>query len=98
VGGLIPSGSALLLLLSSVALEQVAFGVVLILSFGVGMAVVLTGISSGVVLMRRSPVMGWERWRDPRLASIAAAIPFVSGFVVVAVGALLTLEALRTLR
>jgi ABC-type nickel/cobalt efflux system permease component RcnA len=98
VGGLIPSGSALLLLLSSVALGQVALGVLLILAFGLGMALVLAGISIGVVLMRRSPIMGWERWTDPRLKRIAAALPLVSGAVVSVFGLLLTVEALRALR
>jgi ABC-type nickel/cobalt efflux system permease component RcnA len=98
VGGLIPSGSALLLLLSSVALGQVALGVVLILAFGLGMALVLAGISIGVVLMRRSPIMGWERWTDPRLRRIAAALPLLSGAIVSVFGLLLTVEALRALR
>jgi len=97
VGGLIPSGSALLLLLSSVALGQTALGVVLVLAFGIGMALVLAGISTGIVLMRRSPLMGWERWRDPRLGRLARLIPLGSGVVVLAFGAILTFEALRTL-
>jgi len=98
VGGLIPSGSALLLLLSSVALGQTALGVVLILAFGMGMALVLAGISMGIVLMRRSPLMGWERWRDPRLGRLARLIPLGSGVVVLAFGSFLTFEALLTLR
>jgi len=97
VGGLIPSGSALLLLLSSVALGQTALGVVLILAFGMGMALVLAGISTGIVLMRRSPLMGWERWRDPRLGRLARLIPVGSGVVVLGFGSFLTFEALRTL-
>jgi ABC-type nickel/cobalt efflux system permease component RcnA len=93
----VPSGSALLLLLSSIALGQTAIGVLLILGFGVGMAVVLAGISTGVVLMRRSPLIGWERWRDPRLRQIAGIIPVVSGVVVVAFGLFLTYDALLRL-
>ena len=96
VGGLIPSGSALLLLLSSVALEQVAFGIILIVAFGVGMAVVLAGISIGIVLMRRSPVMGWEGWADPRLTRVARAIPVISGLVVMVFGLLLTFQAVQS--
>ncbi len=98
VGGLIPSGSALLLLLSSVALGQTALGVVLILAFGMGMALVLAGISTGIVLMRRSPLMGWERWRDPRLGRLARLIPLGSGVAVLVFGSFLTVEALLTLR
>lgn len=98
VGGLIPSGSALLLLLSSIALGQTALGVVLILAFGVGMALILAGISTGVVLMRRSPVMGWERWRSPRLARFTGLVPVFSGVVVIAFGALLTYDSLQAFR
>jgi len=98
VGGLIPSGSALLLLLSSVALGQTALGVVLILAFGVGMALVLAGISTGIVLMRRSPLMGWERWRDLGLGRLTRLIPLGSGLVVLVFGSFLTFEALLTLR
>ena len=97
VGGLIPSGSALLLLLSSIALGQTALGMVLILAFGVGMALVLAGISTGVVLMRQSPLMGWERWRDPRLARFARLIPVASGVVVMAFGLFLTYDAVRAM-
>jgi nickel/cobalt exporter len=97
VGGLIPSGSALLLLLSSIALGQTALGMLLILAFGVGMAVVLAGLSTGVVLMRRSPLMGWERWRDPRLARVASFIPVASGVVVIGFGLFLTYDAFRAL-
>jgi nickel/cobalt exporter len=97
VGGLIPSGSALLLLLSSIALGQTALGMLLILAFGVGMALVLAGLSTGVVLMRRSPFMGWERWRDPRLVRAASLIPVASGVVVVGFGLVLTYDAFRAL-
>jgi nickel/cobalt exporter len=97
VGGLIPSGSALLLLLSSIALGQTALGMLLILAFGVGMAVVLAGLSTGVVLMRRSPLMGWERWRDPRLTRVASLIPVASGVVVIGFGLFLTYDAFRGL-
>jgi ABC-type nickel/cobalt efflux system permease component RcnA len=98
VGGLVPSGSALLLLLSSIALGQVALGVVLIVAFGAGMAIVLAGISMGVVLLRRSSFERRGRWRDPRLARLASAVPVVSGLVVIAFGLVVTVQALASLR
>jgi len=88
---------ALLLLLSSVARDQVAFGVVLIVAFGAGMALVLAGISTGIVLLRRSPLMPWERWGDPRLTRLAVALPVLSGLVVVALGLVLTVQAVVAL-
>ena len=44
VGGLVPSPSALLLLLAAVALGRPWFGFVLVLAFGVGMAVALAAV------------------------------------------------------
>jgi ABC-type nickel/cobalt efflux system permease component RcnA len=41
VGGLVPSPSALVLLLGAVALDRAWFGVLLVVSFGLGMAVTL---------------------------------------------------------
>ncbi len=98
VGGLVPSGSALILLLSAVALNEIAYGLLLIVAFGVGMAAVLAGVSTGIVFLRKSAVMGWERWRDPRLRRIAVWLPTVSGLLVVSLGLFLTLDALRNLR
>jgi len=97
VGGLIPSTSALLLLLSSVSLGQVGFGIILIFAFGVGMALVLTGISVGIVLVRRSRLMAWQ-WRDPRLARIGQAAPLLSGVFVIAFGMVVTIQAAQSIR
>ncbi len=97
VGGLVPSGSALILLLSSITLGQLALGVVLIVAFGVGMALVLVGIAAGVVLVRRTSFARGPRWRDPRMARLAGALPVLAGLGVVALGAILTWDALRKL-
>jgi ABC-type nickel/cobalt efflux system permease component RcnA len=53
VGGLVPSPSALLLLLAAVALGRAWFGVVLVLAFGIGMAFSLAAVgllARGLVL------------------------------------------------
>jgi nickel/cobalt transporter (NicO) family protein len=49
-GGLVPSPSALVVLLSAIALGRTAFGVVLVLAYGIGMAATLT--LAGVLLVR----------------------------------------------
>jgi ABC-type nickel/cobalt efflux system permease component RcnA len=49
-GGLVPSPSALVVLLSAVALGRTAFGVVLVLGYGIGMAVTLMG--AGLMLAK----------------------------------------------
>jgi hypothetical protein len=87
----------LILLLSAVALNEVVYGLMLIVAFGLGMAAVLVGISTGIVLLRASPLMGWERWSDPRLLPLAAWLPTLSGLLVVALGVFLALDAFRNL-
>ena len=48
-GGLLPCPSALILLLSAVALQKVGFGLLLIVAFSIGLAGVLTGIGLAMV-------------------------------------------------
>ncbi|MCC6606476.1 MAG: sulfite exporter TauE/SafE family protein [Anaerolineae bacterium] len=66
-GGLIPCPSALILLLSAIALQKVGFGLVLIVFFSIGLASVLTGIGLAMVyaskLFTRLPSrqVGWLR-------------------------------------
>ena len=48
-GGIIPSTSALLILLGAIASGRSAFGIVLVVAFGLGMALVMTGIGLLVV-------------------------------------------------
>src|SRR5205814_5073869 len=49
-GGLVPSPSALVVLLGAIALGRAWFGVVLVIAYGLGMAATLTG--AGLVLLR----------------------------------------------
>jgi ABC-type nickel/cobalt efflux system permease component RcnA len=84
-GGLVPSTSALILLLGSIAAGRLAYGVVLVLGFGLGMAVVLTGI--GLVLVRarrlvnRRPALGGLRRLAMPVQVGAASLVVVLGLV-----------------
>lgn len=49
-GGLVPSPSALVILLSAIALGRTAFGVLLVIGYGLGMAATLT--AAGVLLVK----------------------------------------------
>jgi ABC-type nickel/cobalt efflux system permease component RcnA len=76
-GGLIPSTSALLILLGSIAAGRPAFGFVLVVAFGLGMAAVMGGIGLAMVFahgrLDRLPAgssIGWVRETVP----IAAAV------------------------
>ncbi len=88
-GGLIPCPSALILLLSATALQQIGFGLVLILAFSLGLAGVLTGI--GLVLVYAGRLFA----RVPGSYGRAAAwLPVASALFITLAGVGITLKAL----
>ena len=94
-GGILPCPSALVVLLSAIALHRVAFGMLLIVVFSIGLAGVLTGIGLLLVYARRL----FERFpTDGRLLRAlpvaSAAFVTVAG-VVIAGGALVQAGVLR---
>ena len=90
-GGLVPSASALILLLGSIAAGRVAYGLVLVLGFGLGMAVVLTGIGLALVharrLVERRPSIGGLR-------RLALPVQLATASLVVVLGVVFTGQAL----
>jgi nickel/cobalt transporter (NicO) family protein len=81
-GGLVPSPSALIVLLGAVGLGRTAFGVLLVVAYGAGMAATLT--AAGLVLVRVR-----DRWTSrPRrtLARLAALAPAGTAALVLCVG------------
>lgn len=95
-GGLVPSPSALIVLVASIALGRTVFGVFLVVAYGIGMAGTLT--VAGLLLVRlrgrldrraRDPA-GGRRW----LARIAAALPALTATLVLLVGIGLALRGL----
>jgi len=88
-GGLVPCPSALVLLLSSVALGRVALGLTLLVAFSAGLAMVLTAIGLAVVYARHLlPERAVAHSRAFRL------IPVLSAAVIVGVGLVMTAAAL----
>lgn len=91
-GGLLPCPSALVVLLSAIALSRVEFGLMLVVAFSLGLAGTLTAIGLAMVyakrLFEKTPTA--SRWM--RLASAGSAL-----FILVA-GLGLTLQALTQLR
>ncbi|HET7028905.1 MAG TPA: hypothetical protein VFI34_00210 [Candidatus Limnocylindrales bacterium] len=89
-GGLVPSASALFLLLGSIVAGRPAYGIVLVMAFGLGMATVMSGVGLGMVFARsrldRMP-------RATSLGRLAAQVPLVAGVVVLALGSYLTWQA-----
>jgi nickel/cobalt exporter len=86
--GLLPCPSALVVLLSAIALHRVGLGLALIVAFSVGLAATITTIGLVAVLARRA----FSRLRlDGRLIR---ALPAASALAIVAVGVGITLNAL----
>jgi nickel/cobalt transporter (NicO) family protein len=94
-GGLVPSPSALVVLLSAIALGRTAFGVVLVLAYGIGMASTLT--LAGVLLVRLRDRYA-ERSSDGRRRSFlrrwGRIAPFATAALVVVVGLGLVVRSL----
>jgi nickel/cobalt transporter (NicO) family protein len=98
VGGIVPSASALLVLLVAVSLHRLAFGLLLVGAFGLGMAFVLAGISASVVVLRGRLARGGAPWLQTAAARrIGSALPLASGVLVVGIGLALTLGAAASL-
>ena len=89
-GGLIPSTSALLILLGSIVAGRPAFGFVLVVAFGLGMAAVMTAIGLAVVHGRARIERASA---SPRLQRLAAAAPLAAAVMVLGVGLFLTAQA-----
>jgi len=87
-GGMIPCPSALVVLLSAIALHRLAFGLLLILAFSFGLAAVISGIGLAVLYARRMFL------RIPTGGRAARLLPVASAISVTLVGVVLTLRAL----
>jgi ABC-type nickel/cobalt efflux system permease component RcnA len=82
-GGILPSPTAVLVLLSTVAAGRVAFGLGLILAFSVGLAAALSGI--GILVLRA------RRFVLPRLpGGMIRYAPVLGAAVIIAAGLYLT--------
>ncbi|RKN10916.1 hypothetical protein [Streptomyces radicis] len=94
-GGLLPSPSAFLVLVSGMLTGRSLNAVILVLMFGLGMAVTLTGV--GVLTVRGRGLLA-GRVRNARLAAAAAAwTPAVAGAAVAVGGCLYLFAAVTTL-
>lgn len=82
-GGILPSPTALLVLLGSVALGRTAFGLALIAGFSVGLAVALIGVGVLTLRTRDLVVRRSSTW-------LGRVIPVVSAAIVVVLGGALT--------
>ncbi len=93
-GGLVPCPSALVLLLSSVALGRVGLGLTLLVAFSAGLAVVLSGI--GLVVLYAKNLLP-DSQKTARHA-LFRYLPVASAAVIVCAGILMTGVALGVIR
>jgi ABC-type nickel/cobalt efflux system permease component RcnA len=84
-GGLLPSPTAIIVLLASIALGRAAFGVALVGAFSLGLAASLALV--GVLAVRARSRLA------PRLGRWAPLLPLGSASAIAAVGALLVVRA-----
>jgi nickel/cobalt exporter len=87
-GGLLPCPSALVVLLAAISLHRVAFGLLLIVAFSVGLALSITGIGLVAVAAKRA----FARARFD--GAVLRALPALSAAVIVIAGVVMTLHAL----
>ena len=94
-GGLVPSPSALVVLLAAIALGRTIFGVALVVCYGIGMAATLT--ATGLILVKlrdRYQGRAAERLSRRFAAGWTRLIPYTTASIVVVVGLLLATRSL----
>ena len=82
-GGMVPSPSALLVLLGGIAIGRAWFGVLLVLAYGIGMALALVGAG---YLLHRVRFRVAERLESQTWARVSAALPVITSSLIVVGG------------
>ena len=93
-GGLLPSPSAVIVLLAAVAAGRAWYGVLLVLAFGVGMALTLAGVGFAVLRGQGRLLAMAERSPSPWVNRVLHRLPAVTASAVVVAGAVLLARAL----
>jgi ABC-type nickel/cobalt efflux system permease component RcnA len=82
-GGLVPSPSALVVLLGAIALGRTWFGIALVLGYGVGMSATL--VAAGLLIIRARSRIDARIQSGSRLGRLVLALPVITAtFVIVA--------------
>ena len=99
-GGLLPCPAALIVLLSAIGLGRLGFGLLLIVAFSAGLALVLSGIGLAVLYGGRWLRRPGTRFvvASPAVMRLGHALPALSSLLVVGAGFLLLYHALPLLR
>jgi len=85
-GGMVPCPAALILLLTCISLGRPGFGMMLLLSFSVGLAIVL--MATGLVVLYAKNLVP-ERHRHSE-SGFMRAMPVVSAAIILVIGVVMT--------
>jgi ABC-type nickel/cobalt efflux system permease component RcnA len=84
-GGLVPCPSALILLLSAISIGRAGLGMVLLVAFSLGLAIVLT--ATGLLVLYAKNLFPERRTQD---SSFFRYMPIVSAAVILVIGVVMT--------
>ena len=90
VGGMVPTPTAVVVLLGATAIGRAWFGALLVIAYGLGMAATL--VAAGVLLARARRRFDLKT-RSERALRIAMLIPIATALVVIGSGLLLVVRA-----
>ena len=93
-GGMVPSASALIVLLVAITTGRLFFGLVLIMAFGAGMSLVLGGLAVASTMVRGAVTRSGGIGSHPLARRAAEVVPLVSGLAVLTAGVAVTIGAL----
>ncbi|MGH9224378.1 MAG: nickel/cobalt transporter, partial [Acidimicrobiales bacterium] len=94
-GGIVPTPSAILVLLGAVALGRAWFGVLLVVGYGLGMAATL--IAAGLLLLRARTAVERRLAPGTRASWALATLPTVTAAIVLGAGLFLVARAVHQL-
>ena len=94
-GGMVPCPSALVLLLTAIALQRIGFGLALVFTFSLGLALVLIVI--GVLLVSAKSFMDRFGSENGAFARAVHVLPIVSATVVTMLGIAITWQSVASL-
>ena len=87
-GGILPCPTALVVLLAAISLHRVAFGLLLIVAFSIGLAAVVSGI--GLLAIGAQRTFKRMSFEGP----LVRALPAISALLILGLGVLMTVRAL----
>ena len=86
-GGLVPCPDAIAILLIAITINRILFGLTLIVSFSLGLAVILIAI--GIIMVQSKQIFARLQW----FSKASFIVPVISSLVVLALGAALSVSA-----